>query len=107
MIKALKLDEKGFSVPFDSPLSPQKYSSHIKDKDFTLVSNFQVEEDDLDNIEGHPEEVVSLTNAELKQNKLFGSSVTYTMVNTKNEKIERKFNDFVLLRKAFVHNFPG
>jgi len=29
------------------------------------------------------------------------------MTNTEDEKVERSFNDFVLLRKALVHNFPG
>jgi len=71
------------------------------------VSNFNTDENNDYDIEGTTEEVMNLDTAEVKQNKMFGSYITYTMVNTKNERIDRKFNDFVLLRKAFVHNFPG
>lgn len=71
-----------------------------------MVSNFEMEEDELENLQSQTEEVINLDKAELKQN-MFGSYITYTMTNNKNEKIERKYNDFVLLRKAFVQNFPG
>lgn len=101
--------------PNEMPLSPKKISTQIKDKDFTLVTDFQPEEDDdLENIQIQHEETINLDNYELKNKvisthyfQVFGSYVSYSMTNGKNEKIERKFNDFVLLRKAFVHNFPG
>lgn len=64
-----------------------------------------VQEDELQSF--YVDESATLDKAELKQNRLFGSYVTYTIINSQGEKIERKYNDFLLLRKVLVNNFPG
>lgn len=81
----------------NSSLSPTKANGT---RGFTLVSDFQGENDEVYDNENAMEEVVNL---DMDMTKL-GS---YTMTNAKHEKFERKFNDFILLRKALVHNFPG
>ena len=53
------------------------------------------------------DESTSLDKAELKHKGVFGSYVTYTIINGQGEKIDRKFNDFLLLRKILIQNFPG
>ena len=64
-----------------------------------------VQEDEFQSF--YIDESATLDKAELKQNRLFGSYVTYTIINSQGEKIERKYNDFLLLRKVLVNNFPG
>ena len=64
-----------------------------------------VQEDEFQSF--YVDESATLDKAELKQNRLFGSYVTYTIINSQGEKIERKYNDFLLLRKVLVNNFPG
>lgn len=101
--QALRSHEDGsadFSI--ENQLSPGKNNEIIKDKDFTLVSNFQGEEDEFANIREEKDEIINL---EIDLNK----QGVYTMNTTLNreEKIERSFNDFIQFRKALVHNFPG
>ena len=92
----------------ESVSAPRRQSTHATDNGLTLVSNYESKEEDVEFMHNkNIDEVMNLDKAELKQNKVFGSYVTYTMTNNQGEKIERKFNDFVLLRKAFAHNFPG
>ena len=88
--------------------SPDKKSSHIKDKDFQIVSNIDVKEDEYESMRASTiEDSINLDKAEIKQSKVFGSYVAYTITNKKNEKFERRFNDFVSLRKVLVDNYPG
>lgn len=73
-----------------------------------IVSNDEAHDEELEYMYSKTiSETVGLDKAEFKQNKMFGTSVTYIMKNSQGEKVERNFNDFALLRKAFAHNFPG
>ena len=102
------MHEKFSNSTTESILDPKHQNSNSTDNGLTLVSNYEAKDEDLEFMHNkNIDEVMNLDKAELKQNKVFGSYVTYTMTNNQGEKIERKFNDFVLLRKAFAHNFPG
>ena len=102
------MQEKLSNVISENVSAPRKRSTTVADNGLTLVSNYESRDEDVEFMHNkNIDEVMNLDKAELKQNKVFGSYVTYTMTNNQGEKIERKFNDFVLLRKAFAHNFPG
>lgn len=61
---------------------PKKHSTHVRDKDFVTLSEFKKDEDE-DNIE------------------------SATGDSSQILKLDRKLPDYVLLRRALSHNFPG